>query len=274
MTGAQPPAADGRAAADSEVAYPRFEPAALKRSLFWATPTANAIRVFIRALTRIESTGDQQLGHGPVILAPFHASKIDPLVIAMAVWRRGVLPHFLAKSSIFKGFVGRALVTMGQIPVLRASTKAGDSLIHAKNALAAGQAVVIYPQGTLTKDPELWPQVAKTGVARLAVETGIPVIPVGHWGLEDVMPVHSSRIRPRPFDTVRVRFGDPIVPPAPNAHGTASAQLARRFSDRVTAGIAAEVAHLRGVELPERFRIAIRDWDAEHPSTTHDEEAR
>ena len=272
MTGAQPPAAGGRGAADSEVAYPRFEPAALKRSLFWATPTANAIRVFIRALTRIESTGDQQLGHGPVILAPFHASKIDPLVIAMAVWRRGVLPHFLAKSSIFKGFVGRALVTMGQIPVLRASTKAGDSLIHAKNALAAGQAVVIYPQGTLTKDPELWPQVAKTGVARLAVETGIPVIPVGHWGLEDVMPVHSSRIRPRPFDTVRVRFGDPIVPPAPDAHGTA--QLARRFSDRVTAGIAAEVAHLRGVELPERFRIAIRDWDAEHPSTTHDEEAR
>ena len=255
--------------AEATIAYPRFDEAGLKRNRRWAVPTANTARVLMRLVTRIETTGGEQLNHGPFIIAPFHASKIDPLVIAMAMWKHGVIPHFLAKSSLFTGALGHALVRMGQIPVLRASAKAGDSLVHAKSALAAGQTVIIYPQGTLTKDPELWPQPAKTGVARLAVETGIPVIPVGHWGLDAVMPVHSSRITPRPFGTVRVRFGEPIAPPAPDAHGTASAQLARRFSDRVTAGIAAEVAQLRGVALPDRFAADLAAWDDAPPRTPH-----
>lgn len=253
---------------ESGIAYPQFHPRALKRSLFWATPTANSICGFMRLLTRIEVTGSHRVGHGPLIIAPYHASKIDPLAIAVAIWREGVLPHFLAKSSIFKGAVGRALVTMGQIPVLRASMKAGDSLIHAKNALEAGQTVVIYPQGTLTKDPELWPQPSKTGVSRLAIETGVPVVPVGHWGLQAIMPVHSKGIRPRPFSRIRVRFGEPIIPPAPDADGHVSAALSRQFADRVTAGIAQEVAALRGVPMPQRYHDALRDWAEAHPAQT------
>ena len=92
---------------------------------------------------------------------------------------------------------------------------------------------------------------------------------MGHWGLDAVMPVHSSRITPRPFGTVRVRFGEPIAPPAPDAHGTASAQLARRFADRVTAGIADEVAQLRGVALPDRFAADLAAWDETPPRTAH-----
>lgn len=250
----------------SEVRYPEFHPAALKRSLFWATPTANSIRLLIRLIGRVKVTGGEKIGHGPVILAPYHASKIDPLVVAVAIWNQRVLPHFLAKYSLFGGFVGRALVTMGQIPVLRASTKAGDSLIHAKRALAAGQTVVIYPQGTLTKDPELWPQLAKTGVSRLSIETGVPVIPVAHWGLDEVMPVHSKRIRPRPRHDVRVVFGDPLHPPTRDVLHATSSTLSRGFADRVTAGIAEGVADLRGVELPQRFRDTIDSWDAAHGS--------
>ena len=255
-----------KATGASEVRYPEFHPAALRRSLFWATPTANSIRFFVRLIARVKVTGGDKIGHGPVILAPFHASKIDPLVVAVAIWNQKVLPHFLAKSGLFGGFVGRALVTMGQIPVLRASTKAGDSLIHAKRALAAGQTVVIYPQGTLTKDPELWPQQAKTGVSRLSIETGVPVIPVAHWGLDRIMPVHSRKIRPRPGHEVRVAFGDPLHPPTRDALHATTSSLSRGFADRVTAGIAEGVADLRGVELPQRFRDTIDAWDATHGS--------
>ena len=199
----------------SEVRYPEFDAASLRRSLFWARPTAESIRLLLRLVTRLSVTGQEKIGKGPVILAPFHASALDPLVVAMAIWREGILPHFLAKSSLFGGFMGRALVTMGQIPVLRASTRAGDSLVHAKRALAAGQTVVIYPQGTLTKDPQLWPQPAKTGVSRLADRhrrTGDPHRPLGTGS--GVMPVGAKKFTPRPFSAVRVHFGDPLMPPS------------------------------------------------------------
>lgn len=251
----------------SEVRYPEFDAASLKRSLFWARPAAESIRLSLRLATRLSVTGGEKIGREPVILAPFHASALDPLVVAVAIWKEGVLPHFLAKSSLFGGFMGRALVTMGQIPVLRASTKAGDSLVHAKRALAAGQTVVIYPQGTLTKDPQLWPQQAKTGASRLAIETGAPVIPIAHWGLERVMPVGAKKFTPRPFSAVRVHFGDPLMPPSRDAERT-SASLARGFADRVTAGIADDVAALRGVDLPQRFQDTIDSWDANHSAVT------
>lgn len=251
----------------SEVLYPEFDAASRKRSLFWARPTAESIRMALRLVTGLSVTGAEKIGKGPVILAPFHASALDPLVVAVAVWKEGILPHFLAKSSLFGGFMGRALVTMGQIPVLRASTKAGDSLVHAKRALAAGQTVVIYPQGTLTKDPQLWPQQAKTGAARLAIETGAPVIPVAHWGLERVMPVGAKKLTPRPFSAVRVHFGDPLMPPSGEGERTSSA-LARGFADRLTAAIADEVATLRGVDLPQRFQDTIDSWDANHRADT------
>lgn len=274
----------------SEVRYPEFDAASLRRSLFWARPTAESIRLLLRLVTRLSVTGQEKIGKGPVILAPFHASALDPLVVAMAIWREGILPHFLAKSSLFGGFMGRALVTMGQIPVLRASTRAGDSLVHAKRALAAGQTVVIYPQGTLTKDPQLWPQAAKTGVSRLAIETGAPVVPIAHWGLDRVMPVGAKKLTPRPFSAVRVHFGDPLMPPA-GGDGHTSSALARGFADRVTAGIAADVAALRGVPLPQRFQDTIDAWDADdrtdarartdaqnrtdaHTATADDEETR
>ena len=179
----------------SEVRYPEFDAASLRRSLFWARPTAESIRLLLRLVTRLSVTGQEKIGKGPVILAPFHASALDPLVVAMAIWREGILPHFLAKSSLFGGFMGRALVTMGQIPVLRID-QGRDSLVHAKRALAAGQTVVIYPQGTLTKDPARWPQAAKTGVSRLAIETGAPVVPIAHWGLDRATPGRREEAHP------------------------------------------------------------------------------
>lgn len=209
---------------------------------------AGPIRAFVAALTKWTSTGHERIASGPAIIAPYHGSNIDPLVVALAIWDAGRMPHFLAKSTLFPGLLGTALRGLGQIPVIRDSAQAGDSLIHAKAALSAGEAVAIYPQGTLTKDPELWPQRAKTGAARLALETGAPVIPVAHWGLQEVMAPLDKMPKPNRKGTVRVVFGDPV--PLDDLLGTRDFRTA---ADRINAHIAALLAELRGVELPERF---------------------
>ncbi len=83
-------------------------------------------------------------------------------------------------------------------------------LKQAEKALAEGAAVIFYPEGTATRDPDLWPMVAKTGVARLALATGAPVIPVAHWGTQDVLPYGSKKPRLFPRKTVRTVAGKPV----------------------------------------------------------------
>ncbi|MDN6378251.1 MAG: 1-acyl-sn-glycerol-3-phosphate acyltransferase, partial [Brevibacterium aurantiacum] len=77
------------------------------------------------------------------IIAAYHASHLDPILVGLALWRNGHLPHFLAKSGLFSGALGAVLRGLGQIPVLRSSNQAGDSLEYAKEALAKGECVVI-----------------------------------------------------------------------------------------------------------------------------------
>ncbi|GAA2103685.1 lysophospholipid acyltransferase family protein [Brevibacterium salitolerans] len=235
--------------------YPGFAPRDIAGHRRVGSVAARAARVLTRLLARTTVTGRERVPEGPVVFAPYHASMLDPVVVGIAVWRQGRMPHFLAKDSLFTGPLGRLLKAMGQIPVLRASALAGDSLQYGKQALEAGESVVIYPQGTLTKDPELWPQRSKTGAARLAIEAGVPVVPVAHWGLDPILPVGGKVPRPHPFSRVRVSFCEPLAPPVPSVSaGHSGPAQTRRFADRITAAIAAELAELRGVPLPERFR--------------------
>jgi 1-acyl-sn-glycerol-3-phosphate acyltransferase len=81
---------------------------------------------------------------------------------------------------------------------------------------AAGQlieresGVIVYPEGSLTRDPDLWPMRGKSGAVRLALESGIPLIPVAHWGTQDLMPRYAKRIHPFPRKTIRVSVGEPL----------------------------------------------------------------
>lgn len=192
--------------------------------------------------------------NSPAIIAAYHSNHLDPILVGLAIWRNGKLPHFLAKSSLFSGPLGVILKAIGQIPVLRASAQAGDSLEYAKLALANNEVVVIYPEGTLTKDPELWPQHFKSGTARLALETGAPIIPVAHWGLERVRPRGAKFLSfaPRTHTSV-VRFGEPIDYQDlwDKRESKASKTILTR---RLTNTIAAMVADMSGRALPERFR--------------------
>lgn len=202
---------------------------------------------------RVEVIGVDRLPDGPAIVVPYHASYLDPLLVGLTLWRSGRLPHYLAKSTLFTGIVGRVLQQIGQIPVLRNSTQAGDSLHYARTALEAGETVVIYPQGTLTKDPDLWPQPSKTGAARLALQTRVPVIPIAHWGLQKPMPVGAKIPKPAPGNRSTVLIGDPVG----HSDLASDHQGILMLTERITAHIAAGVAQLRGDDLPERFRRAL-----------------
>ena len=92
----------------------------------------------------------------------------------------------------------------------RGRADAGLVLKEAEKRLAEGAAVIFYPEGTATRDPELWPMVAKTGVARLALTSGAPVIPIAHWGTQDILPYGSKKVKLFPRKTVRTVAGEPV----------------------------------------------------------------
>lgn len=151
---------------------------------------------------------------GPFILSPNHNSEIDPIVMGAAVWHLGRLPRFMAKASLFNiPFVGWLLRASGQIPVEReASPRSSDgSPIGSASELLKRQAgVIVYPEGSLTRDPDLWPMRGKSGAVRLALETGIPLIPAAHWGTQALMPRYAKSVHPFPRKHITVAIGEPI----------------------------------------------------------------
>src|SRR5687767_1156945 len=120
---------------------------------------------------------------GAAILAINHIAYLDPLAAAYVVDRVKRVPRFLAKSELFDDKrIAWILRGAGQIPVKRGSANAPMALDSAVSALEKGQLVVIFPEGTITRDPDLHPMEAKTGLARLALQTNAPVIPTALWG--------------------------------------------------------------------------------------------
>ncbi len=123
---------------------------------------------------------------GPVILASNHISYLDPLALAYVANRRRRRVRFLAKEELFeKCGLGMILRGMQQIPVRRGTPDAGGSLDVAVRDLLKGQCVGVFPEGTIS--PDLEPMPGKSGTARLAAASGIPVTPIGLWGLHRVM---------------------------------------------------------------------------------------
>lgn len=120
---------------------------------------------------------------GPAIIAGNHLSYLDPFAHAYFVVKAGRRPRFLAKQELFDApFVGTVLRGAGQIPVRR-GTGDRSPLEEAERAIADGEVVVIYPEGTTaTTNPDFSPGRGKTGVVRLSIATGVPIIPVATWG--------------------------------------------------------------------------------------------
>ena len=123
---------------------------------------------------------------GPAIVACNHASYLDPFANAYAISKAGRRPRFIAKAELFEiPLVGAALRGAGQIPVVR-GRRDGSALDAAERALAAGEVVVIYPEGTVTTRADHLPMEGKTGAVRLALSTGVPIVPMVSWGSHPV----------------------------------------------------------------------------------------
>ncbi len=157
--------------------------------------------------------GERMPRTGPVLLVANHVSVLDPLACARLVYDHGRVPHFLAKEAVFRGLAGVILRDAGQIPVARGSSEARGALAAAAADLEAGNVVVIYPEGSVTRDGDWWPMQARTGVARLALTTAARA----RLPHEEAAPAaaHAHRV-------LRRRAGRPHRPARRGARGTAA----------------------------------------------------
>src|ERR1700689_1230278 len=213
----------------------------------WRLCTVTVLRVLLRLVMKHEWQGREYFPRtGGVILAPNHMSYADWPTVALFSDAYGHrFPVFMIKSPIFKvPFVGHLLYKVGELPVYRDRSDAGLVLRQAEEALRAGACVIVYPEGTATRDPDLWPMLGKTGAARLALTTGVPVIPIAHWGAQFILPYGSKRPHLFPRRTVRMVAG-PAVDLSEYQGKRLSASTLRDATADIMADITALLAKIR-----------------------------
>lgn len=175
--------------------------------LYWGLKVL--LTPLLRAGYRVRIEGREHLPkRGPVIVAANHRSFLDSLFLPMAIgWRRLT---FVAKAEYFdKRRTAWFFRGVGQIPIRRSGGGASQAaLAAATEVLYAGKPFGIYPEGTRTRDGVT--HRGHTGVARLSLATGAPIVPVGLVGTDECQPT-DARL-PRLFRPVTIRFGPPISP--------------------------------------------------------------
>jgi len=221
----------------------------------WFWPLAAIVIPAVGLMARIRITGAEKMPRdGAYILSPNHVSELDPLMVAVAVWRMGRAPRFMAKDSLFRvPVLGAALRATGMVPVARTSSRDGaaQTMAQATALVEDGRGVIVYPEGTLTRDPELWPMRGKSGAARLALAGDLPLIPVAHWGVQDIMGRYAKGLSLwPPRKLVRVAVGDPIDLSDLKDRPTDPAAIAEATS-RLMAAITALLEGIRGEKAPD-----------------------
>lgn len=200
---------------------------------------------------------------GPFVLAANHYTELDVLYMVKLLWRAGRLPRFLAKASIWKiPVVGKIMTDSQQIKVERDGGGAG-SIRAAEQIIADGSAVVVYPEGSLTREPDLWPMRGKTGAARIALEARVPVIPVAHWGVQAVMPRYGKiklfgRGRP-----VTILVGEP-VDLSPWHDAPLDQKTLTEATEAIMVAITQLLEELRGESAPAERYDPAKHGQSEH----------
>lgn len=221
-------------------------------SIFW--PLAGLVVPLVSLIAKIRIAGADKLPReGSYVLAPNHYSEFDPLIVAVAVWRAGRAPRFMAKESLFKvPVLGWFLHRTGMIPVARTSSAAAakQTMKQSAELVEHGRGVIVYPEGTLTRDPDLWPMRGKSGAVRLALADGIPLIPMAQWGTQEIMGRYQKGLSIWPLrKPVRVLIGDPIDVSDLRARATEPAAL-NEATSRLMQGITALLEQLRDEKAP------------------------
>jgi 1-acyl-sn-glycerol-3-phosphate acyltransferase len=232
-----------------------------RQKLGWAFAFCVAVlRPLLTVLTKRNWQNTDKLPKsGGLVLVANHISHLDPLTYAHFVYDNGRLPRYLAKAEVMDLPVLRVILkSAGQIPVYRQSRTASEAFRAAVAAVEKGECVVVYPEGTITRDPDLWPMVGKTGAARIALSTGSPVIPTAQWGAQRILAPYAKKASFFPRKTIHVRAGDPV-----DLDDLRGAQLTpkvlREATDRIMAAVTTLLAEIRDEPAPsERFDPAAR----------------
>lgn len=170
------------------------------------------LRPLLMLLTKRDWRGTENLPDDDgFLVCSNHMSYVDAFTLAHFLIDNGHPAYFLAKESVFRiPVLGRIVRGAGQIPVHRESGDAALAFTAAVTAVEEGRCIAMYPEGTLTRDPQLWPMVAKTGAARLALATGVPVVPVAQWGPQSILSPYARFPRLLPRKTMHVVAGPPV----------------------------------------------------------------
>jgi len=225
----------------------------------WRNVSKIILRPGIRMMMRLDWGGQQHVpSDGAMILAANHLSYMDIFAVSLFADSAGRYPVFLAKSSLFDIPVLGAIITrLGQLPVSRGQADAALVLKQAEMVARSGACVIFYPEATVTRDPDKWPMVSKTGVARLALETGAPVVPVAHWGAQQILPYGNYVPRLLPRKTVRLIAG-PAVDLSEFAGQPLTSQVLRAATEKIMRDVAVLLGQLRGETPPaEPFHPAV-----------------
>jgi 1-acyl-sn-glycerol-3-phosphate acyltransferase len=210
-----------------------------------------ALRPTITLFTSRDWRGAENLPEtGGFLVCSNHISDSDPVALAHYLYDNGHPPYFLAKSALFTvPLVGRVIRGAGQIPVFRDGPDAAKAFAPAVEAVRSGKCVAIYPEATVSRDPQLWPMTGKTGAARVALETGCPVIPIAQWGAHRLLPYHAFVPRLFPRKTMHVVAGPPVDLDDLRAKPI-DVHVLRQATARILADITALLTQLRPGETP------------------------
>ncbi|MFZ4585239.1 MAG: lysophospholipid acyltransferase family protein [Acidimicrobiia bacterium] len=219
-----------------EIVYPALE-------ALCYPPLRFGMQWSLEGLTRIPE-------HGPVLVASNHISYLDPFTFGVAALIRRRRVRFLAKQELFqRRELKWILRNTRQIPVARGTASASGSLVHAADALRAGELVCVYPEGTISTD--LDPMAGRTGTARLAQLCGVPVVPVGLWGSHRML---TKRRKPHlELGIAQTVVAGPPVTIAPDDDMYDA-------TDRIMRAVCAAVARARAI-YPQREPGAWWDRD-------------
>ncbi|NEA35278.1 lysophospholipid acyltransferase family protein [Streptomyces sp. SID13031] len=243
---------------------------------FWFGLVVAIVKPFMLIWTKRDFRGRENVPRtGGLVFVTNHISHFDPFVLGMYIWECRRIPRLLGKASLFKlPIAGRIITSAGQIPVYRDSAEAADAFRAAVAAVEKGECVGVYPEGTITRDPELWPMTGKTGAARIALMTGCPVIPIANWGAQEIFASYGSlRVRLLPRKTMRVIAGEPVDLSAFQGKPITN-ELLHEATEVIMQRVAGELGVLRG-ETPPKELFDLRDYKAREdqaaePKTSED----
>lgn len=201
--------------------------------------------------------GEKIPSTGGCVLVANHLSHADPFTFTHFVYGHGRKVRWLAKAEVFAiPVLGRLVAAAGQIPVHRLTSNAALAYGAAVDAVREGGCVVIYPEGTITRQPDLWPMSGRTGAARIALAAGVPLVPVAQWGPERLLAPYARRPHLWPPTTIVVKAGDPVD--LDDLRGRElTPEVLHQATERIMDAVTALLEDIRGERAP-RVRYDAR----------------